>query len=204
MSQNKGISKVKEIAVELVINIIVVGFAAVIGFAGVMFISYMMYVPKYTSTATIVVNAKGNQSSSLYGVSVEMAEIFSKVIVDPAINEKAAAHLNRESFDGTLTAKPIEGKNVVELEVTSNSPQTSYELLTAVLEVYPDLSISIFENAIIEVSEQPSVPEFASNTGVYDLKGPLFIGYFVCMGFMIIASIGIDIFKIVNIIKRKT
>ncbi len=98
---------------DVIKNFWVIILAAIMGFMGVKIVTNSIYTPEYTSTATIVVTAKGNASSSLYGVSVEMAEIFSKVFVDPTMKEKAAAHLGRQSFDGSIGARVLTDTNFV-------------------------------------------------------------------------------------------
>ena len=91
MEENKITFEWHSIFKDVVKNFWVVILSALIGLMGIFIVTSSIYTPEYTSTATIVVNAKGNSSSSLYGVSVEMAEIFSKVFVDPTMKEKAAA-----------------------------------------------------------------------------------------------------------------
>lgn len=165
MEENKIMLEWHSVFKDVLKNIWVVVLAVLIGLMGIFIATNSVYSPEYTSTATIVVNAKGGSSSgSLYAVSTEMAEIFSKVFVDPTMKDKAAEYLNISSFNGTIDAKVLTDTNFVQLEVTSNSPQTSYELLTAVLEVYPDLSASIFENAVINTIKYPSMPKSPSNT----------------------------------------
>ena len=163
MEENKIIFEWHSILKDVIKNFWIVILSALIGLMGIFIVTNSVYTPEYTSTATIVVNAKGTSSSSLYGVSVEMAEIFSKVFVDPTMKEKAAEHLKKDYFNGSIEARVLTDTNFVELKVTSESPQTSYELLTAVLQVYPDLSASIFENAVINVIKNPSMPKTPSN-----------------------------------------
>ncbi len=177
---------------DVVKNFWIVILAVIMGFMGVKIVTNSVYTPEYTSTATIVVTAKGNQSSSLYGVSVEMAEIFSKVFVDPTMKEKAAAHLERTSFEGTISARVLRDTNFVELKVTSHSPQTSYELLTAVLEVYPDLSASIFENAVINVLKHPSMPKAPSNSVPIENKNLIMA---LCAAVALMAIVAISILR---------
>ena len=177
---------------DVVKNAWIIVLAALIGLMGVFIVTNSVYTPEYTSTATIVVNAKGNSSSSLYGVSVEMAEIFSKVFVDPTMKEKAAAHLERESFDGSIDARVLTDTNFVELKVTSHSPQTSYELLTAVLEVYPDLSASIFENAVINVIKNPSMPKAPSNSVPVENKNLVMV---ICAGVALLAIVALSVLR---------
>ena len=170
MEENKITLEWHSILKDVIRNAWIIVLAILIGLMGIFIVTNSVYSPEYTSTATIVVNAKGNSSSSLYGVSVEMAEIFSKVFVDPTMKEKAATHLEKETFDGSIEARVLTDTNFVELKVTSDSPQTSYELLTAVLEVYPDLSASIFENAVINVIQNPSMPKARSEEHTSELQ----------------------------------
>ena len=163
MEDKKIVFEWHSILMDLVKNCWVVVLAVLIGFMGLFVAERSVYSPEYTSSATIVVNAKGASTSSLYGVSTEMAEIFSKVFVDPAMKTKTAEYLGVESFDGNISSSVLTDTNFVELKVTADSPQTAYELLSAVLKVYPDLSTSIFENAVINVIKYPSMPKAPSN-----------------------------------------
>lgn len=177
---------------DVIRNCWIIVLAVIMGFMGVKVITHSVYIPEYTSTATIVVTAKGNQSSSLYGVSVELAEIFSRVFEDPTMKEKAAAHLNRDTFEGTISARVLTDTNFVELKVTSESPQTSYELLSAVLEVYPDLSVNIFENAVINVLKHPSMPKSPSNSEPIDNIKLIMV---LCAGVALMAIVGISVLR---------
>lgn len=192
MEENKITLEWHSIFKDVIKNAWIIVLAILIGLMGIFIVTNSVYSPEYTSTATIVVNAKGNSSSSLYGVSVEMAEIFSKVFVDPTMKEKAAAHLEKDTFDGSIQAKVLTDTNFVELKVTSDSPQTSYELLTAVLEVYPDLSASIFENAVINVIQNPSMPKAPSNAVPSENK-TLVIA--ICAGVALLAIVAISVLR---------
>ncbi len=148
---------------DLLKNFWVVIMAVLIGVMGLFVAEKSVYSPEYTSSATLVVNAKGASASSMYGVSTEMAEIFSQVFVDPAMKTKTIEHLGVDSFDGTIASNVITDTNFVELKVTADSPQKAYELLRAILEVYPEMSKMVFENAIIDVVKYPSMPKAPSN-----------------------------------------
>lgn len=193
MEENKIMFDWHSVFKDVLKNIWVVVLAVLIGWMGIFIATNSVYSPEYTSTATIVVNAKGGSSSgSLYGVSTEMAEIFSKVFVDPTMKDKAAEHLQKPSFNGTIDAKVLTDTNFVQLEVTSDSPQTSYELLTAVLEVYPELSESIFENAVINTIKYPSMPKAPSNSVSSENK-TLVLG--LCAGVTLVAIVVLSMFR---------
>ncbi len=152
---------------DLLKNAWAIAMAALIGLMGVYVATRSIYTPEYTSTTTIVVSAKSANSGgsySLFSVSVEMADIISRVLVEPTVKEKACEIINAESFDGKLSATVHEGTNFVKLSVTSDSPQKSYDLLQAVLKAYPKVSDSVFDNVVISVLAMPEVPHTPSNS----------------------------------------
>ena len=73
MEENKITLEWHSILKDVIRNAWIIVLAILIGLMGIFIVTNSVYSPEYTSTATIVVNAKGNSSSSLYGVSVEMA-----------------------------------------------------------------------------------------------------------------------------------
>lgn len=166
MQKNKIIIEWHSILKDLLMNAWVILLAALIGMMGIYVASYSVYSPEYTSSATLVVTAKSSASNpySLVSISSEMAEVYTNIFVQPTIKEKAAAQAGKPSFDGTVSASVLSETNLMDVKVTSSSPQTSYELLTAVLSVYPEVSDTLFENATISVIKQPSMPHAPSNS----------------------------------------
>ena len=124
-----------------------------------------IYTPEYTANATLVVNAKSANAGaySMFSLSLEMSEVISRVVVEPVVQKKAAELLGEERFDGKLESTVLAETNFVTLSVTSDSPQKSYELLKAVLEAYPQVSDSVFDNVVISVLTMPEVPHSPSN-----------------------------------------
>ena len=151
---------------DLLKNAWAIFLAALIGLMGVYVATRSIYTPEYTSSATIVVSAKSATSGSysLFSVSVEMADIISRVIVEPTVKEKACEIMNIDKFDGDLSAKMHTSTNFVKLSVKSDSPQKSYDLLKGVLEAYPQVSDSVFDNVVISVLSMPEVPHSPSNS----------------------------------------
>lgn len=150
---------------DLIKNAWAIFMAALIGLMGIYVATRSIYTPEYTASATLVVNAKSSTSGtySLFNISVEMSHVISRVIVEPAVQEKAAALLKQDSFDGQLTAKVIQDTNFMALSVTSDSPQKAYELLVAVIDAYPQVSESVFDNVVIRTLSMPEVPHSPSN-----------------------------------------
>lgn len=151
---------------DVIKNIWVVVMAALVGLMGVYIVSHSVYTPEYTSTSTLVVHVKAARGGSytLFSTSSEMAEIFTKIFVEDSMKVKAAEHIGADGFDGTISAAVANDTNFIELKVTAADPHTAYELLSAVLEVYPEISNNVFNNAVISVIRQPSMPMAPSNS----------------------------------------
>lgn len=150
---------------DLIKNLWVIFLAALIGLMGVYIASKSVYSPEYTAKATVVVNTKSSATGtySQFSVSVEMADILSKVLVEPTIKDRAIAKAHYDYFDARLTAEVYKGTNFINLSVISDSPQKSYDLLNAVLQVYPEISDNIFENVVISTLSHPEMPHSPSN-----------------------------------------
>lgn len=147
-------------------NISLVVMAAIIGIVAVYVSSVSIYKPVYTSSVTLIVNVKAGtyQSYTNLSASTEMATIFTEVFVQPSMKEKAAEYLGKPSFNGTLTASTVPNTNIINLSVTSENPQIAYEELKAVIEVYPQISDTIFSNAVIDTIREPQIPRSPSNS----------------------------------------
>ncbi len=148
---------------DVIKNLWVVVLTVLIAVMGFYIASQSIYTPQYTSSATLVVSTSGGSGVSSYVSSVEIANVFTQVFVEPSIKTKAADFANKSSFNGSISAEVMNDTNFIQLKVTSSSPQNSYELLNAVLKVYPEVSGKIFTNAVITVLKQPSMPRGASN-----------------------------------------
>lgn len=151
---------------DLIRNIWVIGLSALIGLMGLYIAAYGVYSPTYTSSATLIVTGKGGAQSGSYSmVSVfsDMAGVYTNIFVQPLMKSKAAEKAGFDSFNGEITAAVLSETNLIELSVTAENPQTAYELLKAVLEVYPEISDNIFDNASISVIKQPTMPISPSN-----------------------------------------
>ena len=153
---------------DLLRNFWVVLLSLLIGVMGIYIAECSVYKPEYTSTATVVVNAKGTSTSTaaMYNVSSEMATVFSKVFSEPAMRKAAAEHLGHEKFDGRVAASVLTDTNFINISVVSDSPRKSYELLNAILQVYPNISEEVFKNSVITILKHPSMPSSPSSVGL--------------------------------------
>ena len=157
---------------DLLRNFWVVLLSLLIGAMGIYIAERSVYKPEYTSTATVVVNAKGTSSSASvsYNVSSEMAVVFSKIFSEPSMKKAAAKYLELDRFDGRVAANVLKDTNFINISVVSDSPRKSYELLSAILHVYPSISEEVFENSVISVLKHPSMPSSPSSEGLQHSK----------------------------------
>ena len=90
-------------------NVWVIILAAVTGWFAVTGAEGLVYVPEYTATATMAVNARGNNSSAYSSLTLanQMAEIFSEVFDSNVLREKIAQELGQESIEGEISSSII-------------------------------------------------------------------------------------------------
>ena len=150
---------------DVIKNIWVVVLCALIGAMGFFLVTHASYKPMYTSTATLTVLNSGavTASYSTYTISTEKANVLVNVFTEPTIKEYAAAYLELDSFDGTVSAKVLDQTNFIELKVTSDHPEKAYKLLNAVLKSHYKVSNKIFKNVGVTVISMPTVPSGPSN-----------------------------------------
>ena len=154
---------------DIIKNLWIVVLVAIMGYMGIFIASKSVYKPEYTSSAMLVVNSgtNANNAYSSYTVSSEMANVLTNVFVQPAMKAKAAEFAGKDGFRGSVSASVLSSTNFIEVKVTSDDPQNSYELLSAILEVYPEISENVFENAKISVLRLPSMATTPSNSMSY-------------------------------------
>ncbi len=150
---------------DIIRNIWVVILAALIGFMSVDIWNGSTYTPMYTSSATLIVNLKNSASYSYTNLaaSSEMAEIYTSVFVQPTMKAYAADHLGMDGFSGSISSSVLKDTNIFTVSVTSSSPEMSYRELCAVLEIYPQISETVFSDSVIEIMRQPNLPKSPSN-----------------------------------------
>ena len=124
-----------------------------------------VYDPKYTSYASVIVNnASGTSNGSANLIqSIEIANIYAQVFVQPSMKQKAAEYLDMDSFDGEIEASVNAGTNIMELSVTATNPVTAYKELCAIIKVYPKLTKSLFSNGAVSVLKMPAISKSPSN-----------------------------------------
>lgn len=165
MKKNKITIELYSLIKDIVKDIWVVFLCAAIGAMGFFLVTHAAYEPMYTSTATLSILNSTNTTASYatYTISTEKANVLVNIFTEPTIKEYAAAYLEQDSFDGTVSATVLDQTNFIELKVTANHPEKAYRLLDAVINSHHKVSSKIFSNAGITVISSPTVPSGPSN-----------------------------------------
>ncbi|MDO4743062.1 MAG: polysaccharide biosynthesis tyrosine autokinase [bacterium] len=134
---------------------------------GLMFTASVMisvFVPKYTSSVTFVICYK-EHDSSVYTLEYteRMADIFTDVLSSDVLKKIVAEKMNLPSFPGEIDSSVITSTNMINVSVTSESPQQAYFTICAVMENYSSVSDYVFSNAVLEVISKPYVSGDPSN-----------------------------------------
>ncbi len=162
---------------DLIRNVWIIFLAALIAYMGINIYEKTIYTPTYTSQAILVVRAKVG-SSGIYSnlaSSSEMATIFTKVFQQASMKKLAAENLGMDSFDGTVSASVTGTTNLLNISVKSDDPELSFRLLSSVLEVYPNISDTIFTDAVIDVISNPNMPTAPSNSPLITYRNHIIV-----------------------------
>lgn len=121
--------------------------------------------PTFTSSATIVVSAKTNSDSAYSDLrmSSAMTSAFTEVLGSDLLKEKVAEDLGVLEFPGKLRVEVIPETNLLAISTTAHSPQEAFDLMQAVIRVYPTISDYVYSNAMLDVISHPTMPEEATN-----------------------------------------
>ncbi len=207
MKSNKITIEWYSIVKDVIKNLWLVFLAVLIAFMGMFIVSHKVYEPAYTSTATLVVTPRGastGSSISKLSIANEMAEVLVNIFAEPAMKGKAVEYMQTDGFNGEIFAAVMPGTNFIELNVTSSNPQTAYDLLSAVLKVYPQISEEIFSNANISVVRMPSMPSAPSNNISNENKNLILVGVAtVVLAAIVVISILRDTVKNENAFNEK-
>ena len=166
----------------------------------------LLYTPRYTSTATLMVSAK--DSTSAYNsltTTQSMASVFVEVFQSNVLREKIEEQMPEGSFDGVINTTTIPETNLLIVSVTSPEPEVAFRALSLLVENYSAISDYLFSNAQLEVIKDPVVPVTPSNPQNVKQQYPLVTMITALLGLAGIAAIYIlrDTVKTPNAAKRK-
>lgn len=134
-------------------------------FLGTTGLGGLLYSPEYTAAATLVIRVKNTTTDDTYDSlkqTSQMAAVYSEVFQSDALADRIAQSVG-EDVEGTITCTPVEETNLLNLEVTAPTPREAFLFIHAALENYTEVADYVFSNAMLEILQEPNVPEEPSN-----------------------------------------
>lgn len=142
------------------------------------------YVPRYTTSATFIVGAKGvNDYYGNIGSAQQMAQMLQKILQSNAMNDILCSKMDTENIDAQINAEVVSGTNMLLLSVTADNPQEAFDVIKIVMDNYTEVSFYSYSYGVMNVLAEPEIPMYPDN--YLDLQSPMkkafIIGAGVCV-----------------------
>lgn len=130
--------------------------AALIGAMGAWVVLTCTVSHSYSSTTTFVVTARsGNGYYSHTGAASEVVSIYSELLQSRFVGELTGKYAPGSA--GTVSANQIDDTNLINVKVTSDSPQDALLIMQALLKNYGELSSYVSSTAVLTPLNTPNV-----------------------------------------------
>ena len=124
------------------------------------------YVPQYSVTAVFSVNASYSSTTDIMSQSdwmdanaaMSMAQTFPYIITSENTNMLLTQELGRDYIGANITASAPTEVGMFSLIVTSSDAQTAYDVLKAVMKIYPMVASNILGDTQILTLKEPLMP----------------------------------------------
>ena len=146
-------------------------------------ITQSFYKPQYTASATVAVNVKNGNYSSLYAnltTTSEIAGTLTGLFGSDVFQQLSSDRPGSEQLSGKLEASVVPETNILLLRVTADDPISAFHTLRFWLDNYDAVSRHVFQNVVLRELDVPSVPRAPAN--------PLQLGSTVKSAFLIGAA----------------
>ena len=114
----------------------------------------------YSTKTTFVVTSRTSSNNTYSNLSAasSMAGSFSNILNSSLLRKKVCQDLGVSSFNAKASASVIEGTNLMNLRVTSDSPYNAYRIIRSIMNNINDLTQYVSSNMVMEVLQDPAVP----------------------------------------------
>ena len=127
------------------------------------------YTPQYTVSGVFAVNANYSSTTDITSHSdfmdasaaLSLSQTFPYVIRSENTMMLLRQELGKTYINGTITATSTADVGLFTLTVVSDNPQDAYDILLAVIEIYPQAASSILGDTQIEIIKLPVEPPTA-------------------------------------------
>ncbi len=131
------------------------------------------YRPRYQTQAVFSVSVSYGGGTDIidyvdyydYAAAKLATETFPYILRSEAMTQRLKQLLGTEYLNGTVTATSLGGNtNFFRMTVESSSPADAYNILQAVIEVFPQISRQVIGNTQLTVKREPTLPTQPCNS----------------------------------------
>lgn len=130
------------------------------------------YRPMYRSQAMFSVSVHYSGSTDLTGYSYYYDKAAAKLVSDTfphllqaeSTQELIRQRLGTAYINGSISSSSMADTNLITLTVTSNDPQAAYDIIKAVMEVYPQVSRQVIGETQLVITREPLLPVHPYNS----------------------------------------
>lgn len=152
------------------------------------------YEPQYTTSATFVVSTRNTSASySSLGTFNSMATSFQKVVESTAMQDILCEKLGVDEIDADIKVEIAGETNLLELSVTDDSPQSSFDIMEGILDNYSSITLYTVGDIVLNVLEDPSIPFSPDN--------PLRAGNMMKMAFLGAAAVLVLLLGLLSVMR---
>lgn len=141
------------------------------------------YLPVYQANAVFSVSVSyGNGTDIMdyanyydYAAAQLAAQTFPYLIQSEAMSQRLKQQLGVNYINGSISASSLGGTtNFFRMSVTSTDPQAAYDILLAVMDIYPQISRQVIGQTQLTVNREPVLPREPMNP--FSWKRNVFLG----------------------------
>ncbi len=160
--------------------------ALMVAFGGIMYLrAARAYTPMYQSEAmfSVSLNNTGETDISSYtyyydnAAAKQLVATFPYILNTRLTREMICQELGMSYINGSITSRSMADTNCFVLTVTSSNAQDAYDILQAVIDVYPQVSRRIIGETQLLVSREPALATAPYNS--FSWKTPVLRGMIV-------------------------
>ena len=163
--------------------------------------------PTYTSSVTFAVTSRNVGSTAITNIAATdtVAGQFGGLLESDIVRNAAAEKMGLSSFPAEVSITVPQNTNILQMEITSSTPELAYKSALAIIDVHTLYSDTVFRTAIIDSINGPTIPEQPSNaasrSSLLRLSGPL--GAACMCVLLVMMSIRADTVQTVSGAKRQ-
>ena len=128
------------------------------------------YVPRYSSTATVIVSLKSavntNESFTSYytrSATQQVSQTFPYIASSGVLKNMIVSDFGADASDVKITAAAMEDLNMINIRVTADEPELAFNVLQAVLDNYSTIAAPVIGETDLTVVTAPQIPSHADN-----------------------------------------